>query len=581
MLKLLGQVVGVRELRNLTILFTLAAVIEGITLALMIPFLRAFLAGAESTITWLIIVCALGLIFLILQSYAMVRSLRISVYDVCDALIDRIADRVLKLPLGWFNAEREAAIASAMSREINTISHLASIILPAIINAFVVPTVMLIAVLFVDWTLAVIMTITIPFLAVVWKMMRTAATRASEIETEAAVSAAGRLIEFARLQPVLRATGVTKLGWKPLDSALDAEDVAVRNALTVKGRPAGYFAIILQVAFAVVLALGLSNVMGARLDAIGFLAIMVVVARMLGPLSQSVLYASEVHNSIVALEAIVEIMFAPTLPEPDADAVVTVPSTDVALHNVTFGYNSGTPVLEDITVAADAGTVTALVGPSGSGKSTILRLIGRFWDVDQGSVTIGGVDVRRIPTEKLMELTSMVFQDVYLFDTTIRENVRMARPNATDDELEEAAREARLDHVIESLPDGWDTVVGQGGLKLSGGERQRVSIARAFIKDAPILLLDEITSALDGENEAAITAVMKKLAKGRTVFVVAHRLSTVRDADQIVVLQPQENGGSARIAEVGTPHELMTRGGLYAEFVDASSAAGRWTIAAQ
>lgn len=581
MLKLLGQVVGVRELRILTALFALAAVVEGITLALMIPFLRAFLTGSETTMMWLAIVCVLGFLFLILQSYTMMRSLRISVYDVCDALIDRIADRVLKLPLGWFNAEREAAIASAMSREINTLSHLASIILPAIINSFVVPGVMLIAVLFVDWTLAVIMLITIPLLALVWRMMRVAATRASEIETDAAVTAAGRLIEFARLQPVLRATGVTKKGWSRLDVALDTEDVAVRDALAVKGRPAGIFALILQVAFAVVLALGLANVMGQRLDAVAFLAIMVVVARMIGPLSQSVLYASEIHNSVVALEAIVDIMFAETLPEPDTHAVTEIPSMDVAFHNVTFGYKSTKPVLENITLEADAGTVTALVGPSGSGKSTILRLIGRFWDVDAGSVTIGGVDVRTIPTEKLMELTSMVFQDVYLFDTTIRENVRMARPDATDEELELAAREARLDHVISTLPDGWDTVVGQGGLKLSGGERQRVSIARAFIKDAPILLLDEITSALDGENEAAITAVMKKLARGRTVFVVAHRLSTVRDADQIIVLRQQENGGPSRIAEAGSPHELLDEGGLYSDFVEASSAAGRWVITGQ
>lgn len=578
MLTLLGQVVGVRELRILTLLFALAAVLEGITLALMIPFLRAFLTGSETTIMWLAIVCAMGLLFLVLQSYTMVRSLRISVYDVCDALIDRIADRVLKLPLGWFNAEREAAIASAMSREINTLSHLASIILPAIINAFVVPAVMLIAVLFVDWTLAVIMLITIPPLVLVWRMMRVAATRASEIETDAAVTAAGRLIEFARLQPVLRATGVTKQGWKPLDSALDAEDIAVRNALTVKGRPAGIFALIVEIAFATVLALGLANVMGERLDAVAFLAIMVVVARMIGPLSQSVLYASEIHNSMVALEAIVGIMCAQTLPEPDTHAVTDIPTMDVAFQNVTFGYESTNPVLADITLEADAGTVTALVGPSGAGKSTILRLVGRFWDVSAGSVTIGGVDVRDIPTEKLMALTSMVFQDVYLFDTTIRENVRMARPDATDEELELAAREARLDHVISTLPDGWDTVVGQGGLKLSGGERQRVSIARAFIKDAPILLLDEITSALDGENEAAITAVMKKLARGRTVFVVAHRLSTVRDADQIIVLQQQENGGPSRIAEAGAPHELLAEGGLYADFVEASSVAGRWTI---
>ena len=224
--------------------------------------------------------------------------------------------------------------------------------------------------------------------------------------------------------------------------------------------------------------------------------------------------------------------------------------------------------------------MTALVGPSGCGKSTMLRLIARFWDLDSGSVQIGGADVRNIPTPTLMRNISMVFQDVYLFDTTIRENVRMARPDATDAELEAAARAARLDQVIASLPDGWDTQVGQGGLKLSGGERQRVSIARAFIKDAPILLLDEITSALDGENEAAITAVMKELTRGRTVIVVAHRLSTIRDADQVIVfgkLDDDPTNGYG-IVESGTFPELADAGGPFSNFIAASTSAKRWLV---
>lgn len=209
-------------------------------------------------------------------------------------------------------------------------------------------------------------------------------------------------------------------------------------------------------------------------------------------------------------------------------------------------------------------------------KSTILRLTARFWDVDAGSVTIGGVDVREIPTTRIMELTSMVFQDTYLFDTTIRENLRIARPNATDAELEEAARKARLDRVIEALPHGWDTEVGPAGQSLSGGERQRVAIARAFIKDAPILLLDEITSALDGENESAISDVISQLSEGRTVIVVAHRLSTIDSADQVVFLEPLADG--AIVAETGTPKELSSRPGRFHDFVAAADASYRWQL---
>ena len=217
------------------------------------------------------------------------------------------------------------------------------------------------------------------------------------------------------------------------------------------------------------------------------------------------------------------------------------------------------------------------MGPSGAGKSTILRLIARFWDVDAGAVTIGGADVRALPATEIMGLTSMVFQDVYLFDTTIRENLRIARPEATDAELEAAARRARLDGVIEALPHGWDTEVGPGGLSLSGGERQRVSIARAFVKDAPILLLDEMTSALDGENESAITEIIRELSHGRTVMMVAHRLSTIRRADEVVFLEPADGG--ARVVQRGAPTELAVVPGPFRDFVEASGTASRWHLA--
>ena len=234
-------------------------------------------------------------------------------------------------------------------------------------------------------------------------------------------------------------------------------------------------------------------------------------------------------------------------------------------------------MLRDVSFEAEPGTVTAIVGPSGAGKSTVLRLAARFWDVGAGAVRVGGVDVRDMASAELMAMTSMVFQDVYLFDTTIRENLRIARPDATDGELARAARRARLDTVIEALPNGWDTRVGPGGLSLSGGERQRVAIARAFIKDAPILLLDEITSALDGENESAITEIIRELSHGRTVMMVAHRLSTIRRADEVVFLEPADGG--ARIVQRGAPTELAVVPGPFRDFVEASGTASRWHLA--
>lgn len=580
MFKLLGKLVGAEELRSLTVVYVISSALQGITLTLMIPFLRAFLGQEPSVMIWLVAVIVLGVTSMALSTYAMWRSYRISVYDMCDSLIGRIGDKVFRLPLGWFTASREGVVASVTSREINTMSHLASMVIPALCDSFVVPGVMMLAVLVVDWRLGLIMAVTVVPLRVIWQLMDRTATKANVVESGAAAGAAGRIIEYARLQPVLRATRATVSGWQPLDTELAAEDRATRASLALKGRPAGYFMITLQVAFALVLAVGLSSMMHTQLDPVAYLAIMVVTARMLLPLFQSVLYATEVNNGVVALQTVDSIISAEELPEPMTGRR-EIDSTTIEFDDVTFGYDPGRPVLTGISAVARENCVTAVIGPSGSGKSTILRLAARFWDVDSGRVLIGGIDVRDIPTEQLMQMISMVFQEVYLFDTTILENVRMARPDATDEELFEAARRARLDVVVERLPDGWQTVVGPGGLKLSGGERQRVAIARAFIKDAPILLLDEITSALDGENEAAITEVMKELARGRTVIVVAHRLTTIADADQIVVLAAGEDGAPSGVAEIGSPKCLLAAGGRYADFVAASSTSGRWRLGSE
>ena len=576
MWKLLTRIVNAAEIRVITAWFAASAVLQGLTLALMIPFLRALYSRSESLTSWLIAIVILGVSVLVVDTTAMLRSYRVSVFEVCDTMIDRIAEHVLTLPLGWFSAEREAVVVNATSKEVNTLSHLASIVIPHLCNAFIVPLVMLGATAIVEWPLALIMAATIIPLALVLRLMGAATTRANEMEDRTATVAAGRLVEFARLQPVLRATGVTETGWAPVRAALEADSESTLEGLRVKGRPGQYFNLIVNVAFALVMAVGLSRVSGHRLDVVGYLAIMAVTARTLLPLTKAALYVSEADNAKVALRAVGDILDARPLPDPAPGQEVEPRGTTIALDGVSFSYDAGRPVLTGVSLSAPQGRVTALVGPSGAGKSTILRLAARFWDVDDGTVTIGGAPVRSMRASTIMGMTSMVFQDVYLFDTTIRENLRIARPEATDAELAEAARRARLDRVIEALPHGWDTQVGPGGLSLSGGERQRVAIARAFVKDAPILLLDEITSALDGENESAITEVVRELSEGRTVIVVAHRLSTVRQADEVVFLEPAEAG--ARVAQYGTPQELAAVPGPFREFIEASTASSRWHI---
>lgn len=576
MWKLLTRVVNAAEMRTIIAWFVASAVLQGLTLALMIPFLRALYSRSQFLTAWLIAVVVMAVSAALVETIAMHRSYRVSVFEVCDTMIDRVADHVLTLPLGWFSAEREAAVVNATSKEVNTLSHLASMVIPNLCNAFIVPLVMLGATAVVEWPLALIMAAAIVPLVLTWRLMGAATTRANEMEDRTSSAAAGRLVEFARLQPVLRATGATKTGWAPVQAALEADSASTLDGLRVKGRPGQYFNLIVNVAFALVMAVGLARVSGHRLDVVAYLAIMAVTARTLLPLTKAAMYGSEADNAKVALRAVGDILDAQPLSDPEPGQEIEPRGTTIALNDVSFSYDAGRPVLAGVSLSAPQGRVTALVGPSGAGKSTILRLAARFWDVDDGTVTIGGAPVRSMRASTIMGMTSMVFQDVYLFDTTIRENLRIARPEATDAELAEAARRARLDHVIEALPHGWDTQVGPGGLSLSGGERQRVAIARAFVKDAPILLLDEITSALDGENESAITEVVCELSEGRTVIVVAHRLSTVRQADEVVFLEPSQAG--ARVAQRGTPQELAAVPGPFREFIEASTASSRWHI---
>lgn len=571
----MGHVIGVKELAKLSVFFVLAAFCQGVTLGLMVPFLQAFLAG-EPVKNLVIAIAVSGIVTVVLQAGTSIRSYRVSVYSVCDSLMKRIGRRVFKLPLGWFDANRSAKVSVALSKHVHTVSHVASMLLPNIINAFVPAAVMVVVVASVDWRLGLIMLLVVPFLVIGWASMRKAITAAKEIENEAAGKTAGRIVEFAGLQPVLRATGVAQSGWRELDEAVAAEGEATLESLRTSGKPAQIFSGVVSIVFALLLTVGLMLGLKGDIDMVAFIAIAVVTVRIVGPLSQSILYGAEVHASEVALEAIDEIVDAQMLPEP-GNPVTELGEPEIVFDKVSFGYDEN-PVINEINLRVPAGAMTAIVGPSGVGKSTLLRLVARFWDVDEGSVQIGGVDVRSFDSDFLMSKIAMVFQDVYLFDTTIAENIRLAKPDATDQELMAAAKAAKLDSVIAELPDGWDTQVGQGGLKLSGGQRQRVSIARAFIKDAPILLLDEITSALDGENEAAITDVMAELTRGRTVIVVAHRLSTIMRADQVVVLQAAADGFGATVAQVGSPQKLLSKRGIFADFVEISQVKGRWQL---
>ena len=272
---------------------------------------------------------------------------------------------------------------------------------------------------------------------------------------------------------------------------------------------------------------------------------------------------------LVGINGMNEILDAPL---QTGSEQLTNQGCDIVFDHVGFAYNSGETVLRDVSFTAKQGEVTALVGPSGGGKTTVSRLAARFWDYQKGSITVGGMEVSRIDPEKLMSLYSIVFQDVTLFDNTILENIRLGRKGATDEEVLAAAKLANCEEFAEKLPDKWNTNIGENGCALSGGERQRISIARAFLKDAPIILLDEATASLDVENETAIQEALSRLIKHKTVLIIAHRMRTVAGADKIVVL----SGGI--VVEQGSPAELYAQKGLYTHMVDLQTESQRWAI---
>ena len=301
----------------------------------------------------------------------------------------------------------------------------------------------------------------------------------------------------------------------------------------------------------------------SKLDVMTFFMFILVVSRIYEPMQGTLMNLAAVISQDINVERMNEITDYPVQKGTDE---LKVDSYDIDFSNVSFSYDKSENVLKDISFTAKQGEVTALIGPSGGGKSTVSKLAARFWDVDGGTIRLGGKDISQVDPEKLLAAYSIVFQDVTLFDNTIMENIRIGKKNATDEEVIRAAKEAQCDEFISKLPDGYNTVIGENGSALSGGERQRISIARALLKDAPVILLDEATASLDAENETFIQEAISRLIKNKTVIIIAHRMRTVSGADKIVVI----DGG--HVAETGTPAELMKNNGIYAKMVKLQTA---------
>ena len=321
------------------------------------------------------------------------------------------------------------------------------------------------------------------------------------------------------------------------------------------------------------LGIGTVAVTGAVLLASGeigiltFFMYLLVVSRMYDPLQVSLQNLAAIISCDVRCSRMDEIL---SHDEQTGKTELSNNGYDITFENVGFSYNDGKEILKNVSFTARQGEVTALIGPSGSGKTTVSRLAARFWDLNRGKISVGGMDISKIDPETLLGMYSIVFQDVTLFNNTVMENIRIGRKDATDDEVIEAARLARCDDFVEKLPEKWNTVIGENGSELSGGERQRISIARAFLKDAPIILLDEATASLDVDNETLVQESLSRLIKNKTVLIIAHRMRTVASADKIVVLK------DGVVAEQGSPADLLEKGGIYSKMISTQLKASEW-----
>ncbi|KZB86967.1 ABC transporter ATP-binding protein [Amycolatopsis regifaucium] len=560
MIRMLLRVLGPEyapPVRRTVALMTTTAIVEGLSYALLVPLLRALLGSTPGDASpWLFAFGAAVAVFAILRFRSDLSGFRAGT-TLLRGMYHRLGDQLARLPIGWYSPGRVGEVSvlagPGVLRAMSVLAHL----LAPFIAACATPLTIVFVILVFDWRLGLAALIAVPVVAVIQVRTGRSTAAADEEGAERGHEATGRVIEYLQAQPVLRAGGRTAERFRLLDDSLrDLQRANRRSTLSALPGVVG-LTFTVQAMFTVLLALGALLALGGRIGAAEVLTILVLAARCADPLLSLTDIGGKLRGARSVLARLDKVLRTEPLPEPPSP--IRPERHDLEFSSAVFAHGDRT-VLDGLTLSVHEGQRLAVVGPSGAGKSTVLQLLARFYDVDAGAVRVGGVDVRAISTDDLMSRIAIVFQDVYLFDGTIEDNVRLGRPDADDADVRAAATAARLDEVIERLPGGWSANVGEGGALLSGGERQRVSIARALLKDAPIVLLDEVTSALDPVNEAAVHEGIERLMAGRTVVMVAHRLRTVQRADHVVFL----DGG--RIVEEGHHGELLSRGGRYADF---------------
>ncbi|MCW2485238.1 ABC transporter ATP-binding protein [Candidatus Symbiopectobacterium sp. NZEC127] len=546
---------------------------QGLTFVLVVPIIRALLDHrVDDASLWLL---PLG-VGVVLTGYLHYRAAH-SGFQVAATLMNqlrrRIGDHVVTLPLGWFVRANTSRLGLLLSQGVMEILGLPAHQLTPLLRAVITPAVVVVATSFFDWRVALCAACLFPMLGLVyWWAGRLGRTADRAVQT-ANAQACDRMVEFAQSQPVLRTYGKAAQGYRQFDQALVAQSRAARRQLWLVLPPLLLNTWLGQLALMTLMA-GITWLVVMEGDAAQqttLFALLVLVSRVIDPLSEVASYGSGIRMASTQMEAAENVLSQLSLPAP-TESVPSPQHYAIELRDVDFSYQPGVRVLQHVSAMLPANSMTAVVGASGSGKTTLTKLIARFFDPDSGVIEIGGINVKNFPVMQHMNMISQVFQDNYLFSGTLRENLLMGNPAADDDTLQNVLKLTRLDEVVQRLPLGLDNRVGEGGGLLSGGERQRAALARALLKNAPILLLDEATGALDPENQEAIAQGLSALRGRCTMLVIAHQLHTIRNADRILVLD------HGQIVEQGNHQQLLAMNGRYAAFWQAKVRAEGWRI---
>ena len=490
------------------------------------------------------------------------------VYNEVKATRLSLAERLRKLPLGYFGKRDLADLTETIMGDVNRMEHVWSHVLGYLYGSYLSTAVIAVCLLIYDWRLAIACLWGVPVAFGLLFGSRKMTSRSAERTKKAAVVVSDGIQEALENVREIRATNQEERYLSGLNRKIDEhERIMIRGELGT-GLFVNAASVIMRLGVATTILVGANLILSGSIDFMLLFLFLLVITRVYAPFDQSLALIAEMFVSQVSADRMREIYDTPAAEgaekfKPDGH--------DIIFDHVGFAYDEK-DVLRDVSFTAKEGEITALVGPSGSGKSTCARLAARLWDVSRGSIRVGGVDISTVDPEVLLTDYSMVFQDVVLFDDTVMENIRLGRRSATDEEVLAAAKAANCDEFVRKLPKGYDTTIGENGARLSGGERQRISIARALLKDAPIVLLDEATASLDVENETKVQGALSRLLAGKTVLVIAHRMRTVEAADKIVVLS---NG---QVAEEGSPSELMERGGLYRRMVELQQQSSQWRL---